>query len=86
MAFLGEEKAYEITVTNTNAIADQIETLVPLPNKKLYTPKIENCEQMLTDMVYAKAKSIYGDPLPELIQKRLETELNGIITNGFSVI
>ena len=86
MSFLGEEKAYEITVTNTNKIADSIETLKPLPNDKLYTPTIENCEQMLTDMVYAKAKSIYGDPLPEVIQKRLETELNGIISNGYSVI
>ena len=86
MSFLGEEKAYEITVTNTNAIADAIEAIVPLPNTKLYTPKIENCEQELTDMVFAKAKSIYGDPLPPLIQQRLDTELNGIISNGFSVI
>ena len=86
MSFLGEEKAYEITVTNTNAIADAVESMVPLPNTKLYTPKIENCEQELTDMVFAKAKSIYGDPLPPLIQQRLDTELNGIISNGFSVI
>ena len=86
MSFLGEEKAYEITVTNTNMIADMVTPLVPLPNDKLYTPSIDNCEQMLTDMVFEKAHKIYGDPLPELIQKRLETELNGIITNGFSVI
>ena len=86
MKFLGEEKAYEIVVKNTNAIADQIETLVPLPNDKLYTPSIENCEQNLTNMVFENAKKLYGDPLPELIQKRLETELNGIITHGFSVI
>ena len=86
MKFLGEEKAYEIVVENTNAIADQIEKLVPLPNDKLYTPFIENCEQDLTDMVYRKAKKLYGDPLPEVIQNRLETELNGIISNGFSVI
>ena len=86
MSFLGEEKAYEITVTNTNKIADMVEKLVPLPNDKLYTPSIENCEQMLTDMVFENAKKLYGDPLPQLIQDRLETELNGIITNGFSVI
>ena len=86
MSFLGEEKAYEITVTNTNAIADQIEKLVPLPNDHLFTPSIENCESLLTEMVFKKAHEIYGDPLPELIQKRLETELNGIISNGFSVI
>ena len=86
MSFLGEEKAYEITVTNTNMIADQIESLVPLPNDVLYTPKIENCENMLRDMCFKKAHELYGDPLPEYIQKRLETELNGIISNGYSVI
>ena len=86
MKFLGEEKAYEITVTNTNKIADQIESLRPVPNDHLFTPHIEGCEQELTDMVFEKAHRIYGDPLPELIQKRLETELNGIISNGYSVI
>ena len=86
MSFLGEEKAYEITVTNTNKIADQIESLRPVPNDKLYTPHIEGCEQELTDMVFEKAHRIYGNPLPDLIQKRLETELNGIISNGYSVI
>ena len=84
--FLGEEKAYEIVVTNSNYFADQIEAMIPVPNDKLHKPKIENCEQMLTDMCFNKAKELYGDPLPELIQKRLEVELAGIINNGFSVI
>ena len=86
MAFLGEDKAFEITVTNTNLVAEMVEKLVPLPNDVLYTPSIDNCEQMLTDMVFEKAHKLYGDPLPELIQNRLETELHGIISNGFSVI
>ena len=86
MNFLDEEKAYEITVTNTNWVADQIESLVPLPNDKLYTPKIENCENLLKDMCFKKAHELYGDPLPEYIETRLNTELNGIISNGYSVI
>ena len=86
MAFLGEEKAYEITVTNTNIIADQIEELEPVPSDKLYTPTIDNCEQMLTDLCYEGAKKMYGDPIPEVIKARLDRELNGIITNGYSVI
>ena len=86
MSWLGEEKAYEVTVTNTNMIADMIEPLMPVPNDKLYTPKIENCENMLSDMCYQKAHELYGDPLPEFIQDRLEKELNGIISNGYSVI
>lgn len=86
MEFLGQEKAFEITVTNTNKIADMIQPLVPLPNDKLYTPKIDNCEEMLKDIVFSRAHELYGDPLPELIQTRLDTELHGIISNGFSVI
>ena len=86
MSFLGEEKAYEVTVTNTNLIADMIEPLMPVPNDKLYTPTIENCDQMLRDMCFKKAHELYGDPLPEYIQSRLERELNGIISNGYSVI
>ena len=86
MSFLGEEKAYEITVTNTNKIADEIEPLVPVPNDFLYTPKIENCENMLTDMCFNKAHELYGENLPPYIEERLKTELNGIISNGYSVI
>ena len=86
MSWLGEEKAYEVTVTNTNLIADMIEPIKPVPNDKLYTPTIENCENMLSDMCFKKAHELYGDPLPEYIQNRLEKELNGIISNGYSVI
>ena len=59
---------------------------MPVPNDKLYTPTIENCENMLRDMCFDKAHELYGDPLPEYIQDRLEKELNGIISNGYSVI
>lgn len=86
MSFLGEEKAYEVTVTNTNAIADMIEPLLPVPNDHLYTPTIENCDNMLRDMCYQKAHELYGDELPEFISNRLELELNGIINNGYAVI
>jgi len=86
MSFLGKDKAYEITVTNTNKIADMIESLIPLPNDKLYSPKIENSEQMLSDICYQKAYETYGNPLPDLIKERLDTELHGIISNGYSVI
>lgn len=86
MAWLGEEKAYEVTVANTNMIADKCEVMVPLPNDVLYTPTIDNCENMLSDLCFGNAKKLYGDPLPEYIKKRLDTELHGIISNGFSVI
>ena len=84
--FLDEDLREEIVVTNTNIIADSIEALLPVPNNKLYTPTIDNCENMLKDLCFSRAHQLYGNPLPEFIQNRLDTELNGIITNGYSVI
>ena len=84
-SFLDHELANEIVVTNTNLIADSIEELTPFTDK-LYTPKIENCENTLKELCFSRAHELYGDPLPEFIQNRLDTELNGIISNGYSVI
>jgi len=84
-SYLGEETAKEIVVTATNRIADMIEDVSPIPDK-LYTPIIEGADVELREMCYAKARRLYGDPLPEIVEKRLEKELNSIITHGFGVI
>ncbi|WP_043933323.1 PolC-type DNA polymerase III [Bacillus sp. EB01] len=83
--FLGAEKAKEIVVTNTNKIADMIDVIKPIKDD-LYTPKIEGAEDEMREMSYSMARRIYGDPLPEIVEARLEKELKSIIGHGFAVI
>ena len=85
-SYLGEDEAKEIVVTNTNEIADMIESEIkPIP-EGFYPPKMENAEEIVKSMTYEKAYRIYGNPLPEIVSARLERELNAIINNGFSVL
>ncbi len=84
-SYLGEEKAYEVVVTNTNRIADMCETLRPVPHN-LFAPKIENSVEDLKSLVYGKFHRLYGENPPELFVKRVETELNDIISCHYDVI
>ena len=84
-SYLGAEKAYEVVVTNTNYIADMCETLRPVPHN-LFAPKIENSVEDLKSLVYGKFHRLYGDNPPELMVKRVETELNDIISCHYDVI
>ncbi|MCQ2550600.1 MAG: PolC-type DNA polymerase III [Clostridia bacterium] len=85
-SYLGEEKAKEVVIDNTNLIADMIDgTIRPVPEEKC-PPKIKDAEKILEESCYKKVHEIYGDPLPEPIQKRLDKELNSIIGNGYAVM
>jgi len=84
-AYLGEEKAYEVVVTNPNLIADMCDTVRPVPHN-LFAPKIENSVEDLKELVYGKMHRLYGENPPELIRKRIDTELNDIITCHYDVI
>ena len=84
-SYLGRDKAYEVVVTNTNLIADMCEQISPISPEKC-PPHIEGCEQEIKDIAYGKAHELYGDELPDIVQQRLEKELNSIIQNGFSVM
>ena len=83
--YLGKEKAYEIVVTNTNKIADMCEKFSPIADYKA-APYIDGCENTIRELTMKRAHELYGDPLPEIVQNRIDKELDSIIKNGFSVM
>ena len=83
--YLGSEKAYEVVVTNTNKIADMCEKISPISGEKC-PPHIDGCEETIKNIAYDKAHELYGEVLPEIVQTRLDKELDSIIKNGFSVM
>ena len=83
--YLGSDKAEEVVITNTNLIADMIESMSPVRPDKC-PPVIENSDQQLTDICYNRAHELYGEKLPPIVEERLERELHSIISNGFAVM
>ncbi|MBQ3405085.1 MAG: PolC-type DNA polymerase III, partial [Oscillospiraceae bacterium] len=86
-SYLGEETAYEVVVKAPNAIADMCEAISPLPPKNtLFPPKIENSAEELQELVNKRVKELYGDDPPEIVKKRLEFELNAILSRNYDVV
>ena len=83
--YLGDEKAYEIVVKNTNFISSMCEEISPISPEKC-PPVLENAEHEIEETCMNRAKELYGDPLPEIVQNRLKKELDSIIKNGFSTL
>ncbi len=83
--YLGDEKSYEVVVTNTNKIADMCEQISPISQEKC-PPHIPGCEETIKEIAYDKAHELYGENLPDQVQTRLDKELDSIIKNGFSVM
>ena len=84
-SYLGEEAAYEAVVTNPRKINDMIEKFKPIPDD-LYSPMIPGADEEIESMSYNRAKSMYGENLPEIVEARLQQELKPIIGHGFSVL
>ncbi len=83
--YLPPEKAEEIVITNTNMIADMCDKISPVRPDKC-PPIIPDSDRILTEICNRKAHELYGDPLPEIVQKRMQKELDSIINNGFAVM
>ncbi len=83
--YLGEDIAYEVVVENTNLINSWVEEILPIP-KGTYPPVIDGSDDELREITYEKSYEIYGNPLPEIVKKRLERELTAIIENNYSVM
>ncbi|MFI3230280.1 MAG: PolC-type DNA polymerase III [bacterium] len=84
-SYLGEEVAREVVIENTHYIESIIEDVLPIPNGT-FPPEMENSDIELRNITVEKAKSIYGENLPKIVEDRLERELNSIIGNGFAVL
>ncbi len=84
-AYLGPEIAQQVVIDDPGRIAARIKEIRPIPNQ-LFTPKIEGAKELIEQLSYQTAKEIYGDPLPDLVDARLDKELKSIIGNGFAVI
>lgn len=84
-SYLGSDKAEEVVITNTNRIADMVESMAPVRPDKC-APVIPDSDKTLTDICYKKAHELYGASLPVIVEERLKKELHSIITNGFAVM
>ncbi len=84
-SYLGNAKAREVVITNSQRIADMIGDVKPIPDET-FPPKIPGAEDDIKAMTLKKVHSIYGEVLPEVVQKRLDKELSSIINNGYAVL
>lgn len=84
-SFMGDDIAKEIVIDNPNKLADQIDDIAPIKSG-LYSPHLKNADQEMKDLTYSHAHDLYGDPLPKIVQDRIDMELNSIISNGYAVI
>ncbi len=78
-SFLDTKLREEIVIENTNKISDMIEEVEVIIDTGgiPFSPRIPNSREDVYEMVYQRAHSLYGNPLPRLIEERIAQELYG---------
>lgn len=84
-SYLGQDVSRMVVIENPQSIADMVDEIIPIPDET-FPPIIKGADEELRGITYKKAIEIYGDPLPEVVKKRLDRELNSIISNGYAVM
>jgi DNA polymerase-3 subunit alpha (Gram-positive type) len=85
MAFLGPELAYQVTVEGPRAVAALCEHVPPVKPGQFF-PVMDGADESIRTRAFAKARLVYGEPLPELVEQRLQRELDAVIGNKFGVL
>ncbi|MPM92813.1 DNA polymerase III PolC-type [bioreactor metagenome] len=80
-SYLGQEKAFEVVVKNTNLVADMCEEIRPVPQGN-FPPSMDRAPEDLEEMSRQRAQEIYGSPLPDIVRERLDKELSSVIGHG----
>ena len=85
-SYLGKDKAFEVVVTNTRAVADRCETIELLPKGKLFPPRLKNSREDLYRLVWNRCHELYGENPPQIVADRINVELDSILKRGYDVI
>ena len=89
-AYLGPEKAREVVIENPRKIADMVEEIRLFPKhpkgEDTFQPYWDFAEDMIQEMTWSTARELYGDPLPEIVEKRLTKELKSIVGYGYCTL
>ncbi|WP_297376993.1 PolC-type DNA polymerase III [uncultured Helcococcus sp.] len=83
--YLDEETKRELVIEGPKKLNDMIEKISPIASGT-FPPKIKDAEKQLRDTSFEKARSIYGEDLPEIVEERLNKELDSIISNGYATL